>query len=78
MKSFDCVDCMFEVSSRVPNFVVFRRITGPLGSVLELVVVESRVNDFVEFVFVFTFYLKRRRGFLDLRGELVVFVRFEE
>jgi len=45
---------------------VFRRITGPLGSVLELVVVESRVDDFVEFVFVFSFYLNRRRWFLDL------------
>jgi len=33
---------------------------------LELVVVESRVDDFVKFVFVFSFYLNRRRGFLDL------------
>ena len=78
MKSFDGVGCMFEVASRVPDFVVFRRITGPLGSVLKLVVVESRVNDFVEFVFVFSFYLNRRRWFLDLRGEIVVFVGFEE
>ena len=45
---------------------MFRRITGPLGSVLEFVVVESRVDDFVEFVFVFSFYLNRRRWFLDL------------
>ena len=66
MISFDGVDCMFEVASRIPNFVVFRRITGPLGSVLEFVVVESRVDDFVEFVFVFSFYLNRRRWFLDL------------
>ena len=46
MKSFDSVSGMFEVTSRVPDFVVFRRITGPLGSVLKLVVVESRVDDF--------------------------------
>ena len=65
MKSFDGIDCMFEVASRVPDFVVFRRVTGPLGSVLEFVVVESRVDDFVEFVFVFSFYLNRRRWFLD-------------
>ena len=66
IKSFDGVGCMFEVASRVPNFVVFRRVTGPLGSVLKLVVVESRVDDFVEFVFVFSFYLNRRRWFFDL------------
>jgi len=40
--------------------------------------VESRVDDFVEFVFVFSFYLNRRRGFFDLCGELVVLVGFEE
>ena len=34
IKSFDGVVCMFKVASRVPDFVVFRRITGPLGSVL--------------------------------------------
>ena len=55
MKSFDGVGCMFEVASRIPDFVVFRRITGPLGSVLELVVVELRVDDFVEFIFLFSF-----------------------
>ena len=66
MKSFDGVGCMFEVASRVPDFIVFRRVTGPLGSVLKLVVVESRVDDFVKFVFVFTFYLYRRRRFLGL------------
>jgi len=33
---------------------------------LELVVVESRVDDSVEFIFVFSFYLDRRRGFFDL------------
>ena len=66
MKSFDGVGCMFKVASRVPDFIVFRRITGPLGSVLEFVVMESRVNNFVEFVFVFSFYLDRRRWFLDL------------
>jgi len=40
--------------------------------------VELRVDDFVEFVFVFSFYLNRRRRFFDLRGESVVLVRFEE
>jgi len=45
---------------------------------LELVVAESRVHDFVEFVFVFSFYLNRRRGFFDLSGESVFLVRFEE
>ena len=38
---------------------------------------ESRVDDFVEFVFVFYFYLNRRRGFFDLRGESMVLVGFE-
>jgi len=33
---------------------------------LELVVVELKVNNFVEFVFVFSFSLNRRRGFFDL------------
>ena len=66
MKSFDGVSGMSEIASRLPGFIVFRRITGPLGSVLELVVVESRVDDFVELVFVFSFYLNRRRWFLDL------------
>ena len=66
MKSFDGVGCMFEVASRVPDFIVFWRITGPLCSVLEFIVVESRVDNFVEFVFVFSFYLDRRRGFLNL------------
>ena len=78
MKSFDSVSGMFEVTSRVPDFVVFRGITRPFGSVLELVVVESRVDDFVEFVFVFSFYLDRRRWLLYLRWKLVVFVGFEE
>src|ERR1700761_7527430 len=66
MKLFDGVSGIFEVASRVPYFIVFRRITGPLDSVLKFVVVESRVDDFVEFVFVFSFYLNRRRWFLDL------------
>ena len=78
MKSFDCVDCMFEVASRVPDIVVFLRITDPLGSALKLVVVESRVDDFVKFVFVFSFYLKRRRGLFNLRGKFVGFVGFEQ
>jgi len=40
--------------------------------------VESRVDDFIAFVFLFSFYLNRRRGFFDLRGESVVLVRLEE
>ena len=32
----------------------------------------------VEFLFVFSFYLNRRRGFFDLRGESVVLVRVKE
>ena len=39
---------------------------------------ESRVDDFVAFLFVFSLYLHRRRGFFDLGGESVVLVRFEE
>ena len=69
---------MFEVASRVPDVLVFRRMTGPLGLVLKLVVVELRVNNFVDFLFVFALYLSRRRWFLDLRGKFIVFVRFEE
>jgi len=42
---------------------------------LELVVVESEVDYFVELVFVFSFYLNRRRGFFDLWRESVVLVR---
>ena len=64
MKSFDGVSGMFEVTGRVPDFIVFRRVTSPLSSVWELIVVESRVDDFVEFVFVISFYLNRSRWFL--------------
>ena len=39
---------------------------------------EARVDDLVEFVFVFSFYLSRRRGFFDLIVESVVLVGFEE
>jgi len=41
-------------------------------------VVKSRGVDFVEFVFVFSYYLVRRRGLFDLRGQLFFLVRFEE
>ena len=78
MKAFDGVGCMFEVASQIPDFVVFGRVTGPLGPVLEFVVVELRADDFVKFVFVFSFYLNRRRGFLNLGGEFVVLLGFEE
>ena len=62
----------------VPGFIVFRRITGPLGSVLEFVTVEAGVNDFFEFVLGFSVYLNRRRRSLDLGRKLIVFVWFEE
>jgi len=39
--------------------------------------VELRVDDFVKFVFVFSFYLDRRRGFFDLRGKSSVLVRLQ-
>ena len=67
-----------EVFRWVPGLIVFRRITGPLGSVLEFVTVEARVNDFFEFVLGFSVYLNRRRRSLDLGRKLVVFVWFEE
>jgi len=40
--------------------------------------VESRVDDFVKFVFLFSFYINRRRGFFDLSRESVVLVSFKE
>jgi len=40
--------------------------------------VESRVDDYVEFVFVFSFYLNRRSEFFDFRGESIVLVWFED
>ena len=62
----DCVFCIVEVFRGVPDFIVFWCVTFPPSSILELVVVESQVDDFVEFVFVFSFYLNMRRGFFDL------------
>ena len=78
MKSFDCVGFMFEDASRISDFVVFRRITSPLSSVLELVIVESRVDNFIEFVFVLSFYLNRWWWFLYLWWELVAFIGFKQ
>ena len=69
---------IIEVFCWVPGFIVFRRITGPLGSILECVTVEARVNNFFQFVFGFSVYLNRRRRSLNLGGKLVVFVGFEE
>jgi len=66
VESLDCIFCLVEVFYGVPDFIVFWGVTFPLSSVLELVVVESRVDDLVEFVFVFSFYLNRRRGLFDL------------
>ena len=77
MELSDCISCMVEVLRWVPDFVFFWSVSFPLRSVLELVVVELRVDDLVEFVFVFSFYLNRRRWSLDLRGESVVLVRCE-
>jgi len=62
----DSVFCIVDVFCGVPDFIVFWGVTFPLSSVLKLVVVKSRVDDLVEFVFVFSFYLNRRRGFFDL------------
>ena len=62
----DCVFCIVEVFCRVRDFIVFWRAAFPLSSVLELVGVESRVDDLREFAFVFSFYLDRRKGFFDL------------
>ena len=57
---------IFEVFYWVPGLVVFWRITGPLGTVLEFVSVKARVDDFFEFVFWVSVYLNRRRRCLDL------------
>ena len=77
MELSDCIGCIVEVLRWVPDFFFFWSVSFPLSSVLELIIVETRVDDFVEFVFVFSFYLNRRRGFLYLQGELVVLVRFK-
>ena len=62
----DCVFCMVEAFCGVPDFIVFWGVAVPLSSRFELVVVESGVNNFVEFVLVFSFYLNTWRGLLDL------------
>ena len=76
VESFNGDAGIFEVFCWVPGLVMFWRITGPLGTVLEFVSVKARVDDFFEFVFWFSVYLNRRSRSLDLSGELVVFVRF--
>src|SRR5205807_10499856 len=58
---FDCEGCIFEVVCWVPSFIVFRRIFGPLGSILQFSVMYPRVDDFFEFVFFFSCYFDRRR-----------------
>ena len=63
---FDGDACIFEVFCWVPGLVVFWRITGPLATVLEVVSVKARVDDFFEFVFWFSVYLNRRRRSFDL------------
>ena len=42
---------IYEVFCWLQDLVVFWRITGPLGTVLEFVLVKARVDDFFEFVF---------------------------
>ena len=78
VEPFDCECCIVEVCGGVLDFVFFWSVFFPLGSVLELVVVESRVDDFVEFVFIFSFYLNRWRWLLEFWGELLFLVRFEK
>ena len=78
MELSDCIGCIVEVFRGVPDFIIFWSVSFPLSSILELVGVESRVDDFVEFEFVFSFYLDKRRGFLYLRRESVVLVMFEK
>ena len=63
---FDGDAGIFEVFCWVPGLVVFWRITGPLSTVLVVVPVKARVDDFFEFLFWFSVYLNRRRGSLDL------------
>ena len=70
--------CIVQVFGGLLDIVFLWSVSFPLSSVLELVVMESRVDDLVEFVFVSSFYLNRRRAFLDLREESVVLVRFEK
>ena len=55
-----------EVFCWVPGLILFRRVTGPLGSVLEFVTVEAGVNNFFEFGLRFSVYLNRRRRCLNL------------
>jgi len=78
VESLDSMFSMVEVFSGVPDFIVFWLVAFPLSSIFELIVLELRVDDFVEFVFIFSVYLNRMTGFFDLRGELFVLVRFEE
>ena len=55
-----------EVFFWIPGLSVLRRVTGPLGSVLEFVIVEAGVNGFFKFVLRFSLDLDRRRRNLDL------------
>jgi len=66
VESLEYVFCMVQVFCGVPDFIVFWCVALPLSSILELVVVESRVDNFVDFIFIFSFYLNRGRELLDL------------
>src|SRR5437588_6265139 len=61
VEAFDCEGCIFEVVCWVPSFIVFGRISSPLGSILQFSVMCPRVDDFFEFVFLFSCYFDRRR-----------------
>jgi len=78
VEALDCVFSIVEAFYRVPDFVVFWSVSFPLSSILGFVVVVWRVDDFVKFVFLFSFYLNRRRWFFDLRRETVILVSSEE
>ena len=58
--------CIAKVVCWVPGLIVFWRVTGPLGTVLQAVSVNARVDNFFQFVFWFSLYLNRQRRCLDL------------
>ena len=55
-----------EVFLWLLGFIMFRRVTSPLGSVLAFVTVEAGVHNLFEFIFRFSVYLNRRRRPLNL------------
>ena len=65
-----------EVFCWVLSFVIFWRVSGPLGLVLKFVSVKARVDVFFAFVLGFSFYLYRSGRSLYLSENLIVFVGF--